>query len=132
MSSIGRADVVNETVIEMNNQEEVIETVETEETKQEFKEIEADDELSDEDMADIMGDFNDTSDDQFTLRDATTKLVESEIDVRSRIADKSSDIDISGTLQAKDMINIAKAFGIDKQAEISSMINSDAFKYACK
>lgn len=132
LSSIGRTDVVNETVIEMNNQKEVIEPVETKETKQEFKEIEADDELSDEDIADIMGDFNDTSDDKFTLRDATTKLVESEVDVRSRIADKNGDIDISGTLQAKDMINIAKAFGIDKQAEISSMINSDAFKYACK
>lgn len=132
LSSIGRTDIVNETVIEMNNQEEVIEPVETEETKQESKEIEADDELSDEDMADIMNDLNDTSDDQFTLRDATTKLVESEIDVRSRIADKNGDIDISGTLQAKDMINIARAFGIDKQAEISSMINSDAFKYACK
>lgn len=132
LSSIGRADVVNETVIEMNNQEEVIEPVETEESGEKSKEIEADDELSDEDFADIMSDLNDTSDDQFTLRDATTKLVESEIDVRSRISDKNSDIDISGTLHAKDMINIAKAFGIDKQAEISSMINSDAFKYACK
>ena len=132
LSSIGRTDVVNETVIEMNNQEEVIETVKPEETKQESKEIEPDDTLSDEDFADIMNDLNDTYDDKFTIRDATTKLVESEIDVRSRIADKNSDIDISGTLQAKDMINIAKAFGIDKQAEISSMINSDAFKYACK
>lgn len=132
LSSIGRADVVNETVIEMNNQEEVIETVKSEESKEESKEIEPDDTLSDEDFADIMNDLNDTYDDKFTLRDATTKLVESEIDVRSRIADKNSDIDISGTLQAKDMINIAKAFGIDKQAEISSMINSDAFKYACK
>ena len=116
----------------MNNQEEVIEHVKTEETKEKSKEIEPDDILNDEDFADIMNDLTDTSDDQFTLRDATTKLVESEIDVRSRIADRSGDIDISGTLQAKDMVNIARAFGIDKQADISSMINSDAFKYACK
>ena len=79
-----------------------------------------------------MNDEDETSDDQFTLRDATTKLVESEIDVRSKVADKNGAIDISRTLRAKDMINLAIVFGIDKQADISSMIDSDAFKYACK
>ena len=132
LSSIGRTDIVNETVREINNQEELLVDSKAEDTQEEKTELTQDNNLTDEDFADIMNDEDETSDDQFTLRDATTKLVESEIDVRSKVADKNGAVDISRTLRAKDMINLARVFGIDKQADISSMIDSDAFKYACK
>lgn len=132
LSSIGRTDIVNETVREINNQEELLFDSKAEDTQEEKTELTPDNNLTDEDFADIMNDKDETSDDQFTLRDATTKLVESEIDVRSKVADKNGAVDISRTLRAKDMINLARVFGIDKQADISSMIDSDAFKYACK
>ena len=66
------------------------------------------------------------------IKSAKTDYIEDELYIRSVVAENSDNVDISRTIQAKDMTAFAQMFGISKQAEISSMIKNGAFEFACK
>lgn len=143
LSNIGREEKVETPIVVENNKNSNEEgNLSNEQNKGNGQESnnQNDNDISVDDMNELDYNIMDDSDDQVDIgiiqdddiKSAKTDYIEDELYVRSIVAENSDNVDISRTIQAKDMTAFAKMFGISKQAEISSMIKNGAFEFACK